>query len=341
MDAPLDEVFAWHSRAGALARLLPPWQPISVVEEAGSLRDGRAVLGLPGGIKWVAQHRPDRYDPPHRFTDELTSFPFRSALHWEHTHEFAAPVRRRRRSPTRSTPTCRTAGCGARSPTGTRQLAGDLGAHRRGHGFQGEPLRIAVTGSSGLIGTALTAFLRSGGHQVIRLVRRLPPGPTTATGVPKPLISTCSTGSTSSFTSPVRLSAAASPPRHKGRIRASRIEPTAALARVAALAAASGRGPACFISASAIGIYGVDRGDQILTEASSPGEGFLAGLVTDWEAATAPAEDAGVRVVQIRTGLVQSPGAGRCGCCCRCSQWASAAGWAPAGNGHRGSASTI
>jgi hypothetical protein len=97
---------------------------------------------------------------------------------------------------------------------------------------------------------------------------------------------------------------------HKRAIRASRIEPTAALSRVAALSAAAGSGPGCFISASAIGIYGVDRGDEIVTEASAPGDGFLAGVVRDWEAATAPAEEAGVRVVQVRTGLVQSPRGG-------------------------------
>ena len=56
IDAPIDEVFSWHERPGAIRRLSPPWQPVRVVQEASSLRDGRAVLRLPGGVRWVAQH---------------------------------------------------------------------------------------------------------------------------------------------------------------------------------------------------------------------------------------------------------------------------------------------
>ena len=88
VDAPLAEVFAWHSRPGAIVRLSPPWQPVRVLSESGSLRDGQAVLGLPGGLRWVAQHQPDGYDPPHRFADELVSQPLRAALRWRHVHEF-------------------------------------------------------------------------------------------------------------------------------------------------------------------------------------------------------------------------------------------------------------
>ena len=65
VEAPLEQVFAWHERPGVLRRLAPPWQPIRVIEEAASLRDGKAILRLPGGVRWVAQH--SGYDPPHRF----------------------------------------------------------------------------------------------------------------------------------------------------------------------------------------------------------------------------------------------------------------------------------
>src|SRR5271165_3994234 len=54
VDASVDEVFGWHARLGAITRLAPPWQPIRVIHEARSLRDGRAVLGLPGGLRWIA-----------------------------------------------------------------------------------------------------------------------------------------------------------------------------------------------------------------------------------------------------------------------------------------------
>ena len=70
------------------------------------------------------------------------------------------------------------------------------------------------------------------------------------------------------------------------------------------------QGPRCLITASAIGIYGADRGDEVLSEGSEPGDGFLADVVADWEAATGPAIDAGVRVVHVRTGIVQSPQGG-------------------------------
>ena len=73
VDHPLAEVFAWHTRPGAMTRLVPPWQPMTVVAETESLADGRAVLGLPGGLRWVAQHDPSGFDPPHRFVDELSS----------------------------------------------------------------------------------------------------------------------------------------------------------------------------------------------------------------------------------------------------------------------------
>src|ERR1700757_3994756 len=172
VDAGRDEVFSWHGRPGAITRLTPPWQPVTVLREAGSLRDGRATLGLPGGLRWVAAHQPDGYNPPDSFADTLTSFP----LPWRHTHQFSR------------------AGEGATLVTDVvetplparvlrsmfvyrhRQLAADLAALARARAIWPgpEPLTVAVTGSSGLIGTALTALLTTSGHRVIPLVRRLP-----------------------------------------------------------------------------------------------------------------------------------------------------------------------
>ena len=73
VNHPIETVFAWHGRPGAFQRLAPPWQPARLIEEAGSLAEGSAVIRLPGGIRWVAQHRD--YDPPRRFTDDLVSLP--------------------------------------------------------------------------------------------------------------------------------------------------------------------------------------------------------------------------------------------------------------------------
>src|ERR1035438_2384580 len=82
VHAELDEVFAWHARPGSITRLSPPWQPVRVLAEASSLRDGQAVLGLPGGLRWVATHQPDLYDPPNVFVDVLESFPLSAVLSW-------------------------------------------------------------------------------------------------------------------------------------------------------------------------------------------------------------------------------------------------------------------
>ncbi len=65
VEATRDDVFDWHAKRGAIHRLLPPWQPMSVVSEADSLADGRAVLGLPGGLRWIADHQPTPTIPRH------------------------------------------------------------------------------------------------------------------------------------------------------------------------------------------------------------------------------------------------------------------------------------
>ena len=307
VNAPLDEVFAWHARPGAIVRLTPPWLPVRVAAEAASLRDGRAVLAFPGGLRWVAQHDPAAYDPPRRFADELASMPWRAALPWRHIHEFAALTP----SSTRITDHVVTP-----LPAGFlrpmmgyrhRQLAGDLAAHRDARQLRGAPLTVAITGSSGLIGSALTAFLASGGHRVVRLVRRAPadgserrwdpegPDPGLLRGVDA-LVHLAGTSIAGRFTAD-----------HKRSIRDSRITPTR---RLAELAAATRGGPAVMVTASAIGYYGPHRGDELLTEDSPRGDGFLADVVADWEAASGPAQDAGLRVVPIRTGIVQSPRGG-------------------------------
>jgi uncharacterized protein (TIGR01777 family) len=309
VEAPVEDVFAWHGRRGALTRLLPPWYPVRVLEEADSLREGRAVLGLPGGLRWVAEHQPSAYDPPHRFADELAT-PLPAALHWRHTHEFAEAGE----TSTDVTDTVETTLPDRWLPRifayRHRQLNDDLAAHARARAYRTAPLQVAVTGSSGLIGTALTAFLSAGGHRVVRLVRRPAeragerqwqpddPDPHLLDGIDA-VIHLAGASIAGRFTD-----------EHKRRLRSSRVGPTIALARLVATSAAGGRGPECLIAASAIGFYGSDRGDEVLTEASPRGDGFLADLVTDWEAAAGPARDAGVRVVEVRTGIVQSPRGG-------------------------------
>lgn len=311
VDHPLDEVFAWHTRPGAMPRLVPPWQPMTVVAETPSLADGRAVLGLPGGLRWIAQHDPNQYDPPHRFVDALSSdglmsWPPRAIGWWRHTHDFAEAGPGRTRVHDRVDTTVPGAGLRPTFVYRHRQLADDLAAHRDAAQAGADPLVVAVTGASGLVGSALTALLTSGGHRVVRLVRGTPRSPDERRWDPRDpapgLLAGCD--------AVVHLAGASIAGRftdaHKAAIRDSRIEPTRRLAELAA----AGDGPRVFVSASAIGFYGFDRGDAVLSEDSARGGGFLADVVADWEAATAPAAQAGLRVVTVRTGIVQSSAGG-------------------------------
>jgi uncharacterized protein len=319
VDTPIDEVFAWHGRPGALTRLSPPWAPVRPGQEASSLKDGRAVLLLPGGARWVAQHQPDGYDPPRQFVDQLvpgglSSTALARVVSWRHVHGFHEAGDGATRVSDDVQTNVPEAALRQMFGYRHRQLAADLKAHRWARALQPEPLTVAVTGASGLIGTALTALLTTGGHRVIKLVRH-PVAPGTENerqwdpGHPAP-------GLLDDVDAVVHLAGASIAGRftaaHKREVRDSRIEPTRRLAELAAsTAGTSGTGRlTTFVSSSAIGFYGADRGDEVLTEDSPRGTGFLADLVADWEAATRPAADAGLRTVLMRTGIVQSPKGG-------------------------------
>jgi uncharacterized protein len=163
-------------------------------------------------------------------------------------------------------------------------------------------VRIAITGSSGFIGTALRPHLESRGHQVVPVVRRTP-GPGEIRW--DPAAGRLEPGDLSGIDAVVNLAgenmgARRWTPERKRRIVESRIESTRLLAD--AIAAADDR-PTVLLSGSAIGYYG-DRGDEILTEESPPGDDFLAGVCVEWEAATEPAAQAGARVALLRTAPV-------------------------------------
>ncbi len=312
VEHPLRDVWEWHTRPGAMRRLVPPWQPMTVVSEARSLADGVAVLGLPGGLRWVARHQPDAYVDGHRFVDELssdgvTSWPPRLAGPWRHTHTFDEHG-----SGTRINDHVEAAVPAALlRPTFAyrhQQLIGDLAAHQRAEAAGAQPLTVAVTGASGLVGAALCAFLTTGGHRVIRLVRRPAENDDERRWDPAAPAADLLRGVDAVIHLAGESIAGRFTKSHRKAIRDSRIEPTR---RLAEAAAATEDGPSTFISASAIGYYGYDRGDVTLTEdGSRGGDGFLAEVVTDWEAATAPAVDGGLRVVLVRTGIVQAAAGG-------------------------------
>ncbi|MCA1691588.1 MAG: TIGR01777 family oxidoreductase [Acidimicrobiales bacterium] len=165
-------------------------------------------------------------------------------------------------------------------------------------------MRVIVTGSHGLIGGELARRLEQDGHQVTRLVRGLP-GPGEAGWDPKE--GTADAAALEGHDAAVHLAGAGLGDHrwtdaYKAEVLRSRVDGTTLLAR--ALAGLD-RPPTVMASGSAVGFYG-DRGDEELSEESGPGSGFLADVVQKWEAATAPAEEAGIRVVHLRSGIVQT-----------------------------------
>ncbi|MDO5711383.1 MAG: TIGR01777 family oxidoreductase, partial [Micrococcales bacterium] len=170
-----------------------------------------------------------------------------------------------------------------------------LAVHAEMRELAPDPLTVGITGSSGLVGTALAALLSTGGHRVIRLVRTAPNGPDERQwnpGAPTPEL-------LDGLDAVVHLAGAPIAGRfthkHRTAVYDSRVGPTARLAQ------AAGQTP--FISASAIGFYGYDRGDEQLEESAVRGAGFLADVVDDWEA---DARQAAGRSVSVRIGIVQS-----------------------------------
>ncbi|MFJ9668312.1 TIGR01777 family oxidoreductase [Streptomyces sp. NPDC101219] len=177
-----------------------------------------------------------------------------------------------------------------------------------------EQSRIAVAGASGLIGGALVRSLTADGHRVVRLVRGTPRGPDEVRWDPEG--GSVDAAGLAGCDAVVNLAGAGVgdrrwTPAYKERIRSSRVNGTAALA--AALASpADGERPRVFVNGSAIGYYG-ETGDREIDESAPAGEGFLPSVCREWEGAAAPAEEAGVRTVFTRTGLVVSRDGGAWG----------------------------
>jgi uncharacterized protein len=167
---------------------------------------------------------------------------------------------------------------------------------------------VAVTGATGLIGSALVERLRADGVRVRRLVRASRSGADDVQW--DPMSGTIAPDALEGVDAVVHLAGENLAQRwtaeRKRMIRESRVRGTELLARTIAGMA---RKPRVLVSGAAVGFYG-DRGDEVLDEESASGTDFLAGVVREWEEATRAAADAGVRVVRIRTGVVLSPKGG-------------------------------
>lgn len=318
---PPAEVFAWHERPGAFERLAPPWATVRVRDRRGTVRDGDEIgLELERGrlrFAWRLRHR--GYAEGRGFVDEQVAGPFRR---WTHEHRFEADGAGGTRLVDEIDwePPVGGAVDALAAPVveaelervfafRSRRLGNDLALHAR---WRDRPrLAVAITGTGGLIGGSLRHFLTSGGHRVAPMVRSAERARGEAGAILwDPERGEIAPGALAGFDAVVHL--AAEPlvqlPRwtdeKRRKIMQSRVRGTELVAR--AVAAEHRRGPRTLISASGIGVYG-DRGDEVLTESSKEGKGFLADVVRAWEDATRRAHGAGVRVVLHRAGPVLSP----------------------------------
>ena len=275
---------------------------MTVVSGADSLKDGTTVFSLPTGQKWVARHQADGYIEGAQFVDEAANTPIKQMTKWRHEHRFEETDGQTRITDTVHT----TAPEKLLAPAFAyrqHQLAEDLAfLDRMGQleDHAGKKLTIAMTGSRGLVGTALSAQLTTADHEVIQLVRgdasegqrhwdMDSPDPELFDGVDA-VVHLAGESIMGRFTD-----------AHKADIYSSRIGPTRRLAQLAA-----DSGVSAFVSASAVGYYGTSAGGRVHTEADGRGDGFLADVVDEWERATVYARDTGVRTVNIRTGLALS-----------------------------------
>ena len=189
-------------------------------------------------------------------------------------------------------------------------MLGDLARHAQ---FAERPRqRIAITGASGFIGTQLAAFLSTGGHEVIRIGRGAPKSGSSDVQW-NPERGQLDPRSLEGVDAVIHLAGASIASRwtseHRTALKSSRVEGTSLLAHTLAQLS---RKPRVLLSGSAIGIYG-SRGDELLDERSTLGDDYLAEVGRAWEASTVAAEKAGIRVVHLRTGIVQGAAGGALG----------------------------
>ncbi len=319
IDAPADRLFDWHAQPGAFQRLTPPWLPVTL-EHFEGIRDGqRAEIRLgrgPAHIRWIAEHHD--YIEGEQFCDRQVSGPF---AHWNHTHRFESAGEEASTLIDAIEYELPLGGLGAFFGGGIaesqldqqfayrhRITQNDLKLHQR-YTPDGRSLTIAVSGASGLVGAQLAAFLTTGGHTVKRLVRSRP---TSANDIYwNHREGAIEADKLEGVDAVIHLAGenvfGLWTPAKKQRIYASRAQGTRLIAD--ALAGLDDP-PDVFLAASAVGYYG-NHGADVITEETSPQDsGFLTEVCEAWEAATEPAQSAGIRTAQMRIGVVLTPAGG-------------------------------
>lgn len=338
---PMEAVIAWHKRAGALTRATPPWAGFvskdKAIKKGAQSEINVAFPGSKGLLKrkWTAlitdiQER--------SFSDIMLEGPMEA---WEHTHSFletanhtvardeikylvSDPIKARNRifkKYSGLTHFAKNLRAGAEK-IGEKTLAHHLekvftDRDRRIHAdfdFQARyadvaPQTIVIAGASGMVGKQVSALLSTGGHTVRTLVRRDVTGENEFAWNPDrgEIDENVFVGADAV----IHLGGASINTRfslkNKKKILESRTISTELLARSIEQLQYKGEGPKTFVVASAIGYYGAQRRGEKLSENSAPGDDFLANVCKRWEQSTAPASESGVRVVNVRTGIVLSP----------------------------------
>ena len=318
INVPVEMLFAWHARDGAISRLTPPWAPLKMISRSG--------LGIQKGVKvafrisifkipmiWEAEHID--YQENKVFKDRQVKGPF---SRWEHTHRFIADGKENSIMEDKlefelpfgflSWPFYGFARKEFERMFSYRHRVLKYDLEHHVDTFKTK--RIIVSGASGTIGSILVPFLRTCGHEVIRLKRKrenllkdeLFWDPY------KGILDLEKAGPIDAVINlnGIDISRGRWTKKQKKQILDSRTIPTRLL--VEKMKALDHK-PGVFISSSAIGFYG-ERGDKTLNETADMGDCFISRVCRLWEDASMDAQKAGIRTIQLRIGVVLTPAGG-------------------------------
>ena len=319
-EASKQELWNWYNSPGAFRRIMPEWEGIKPVQ-VGSLKDGEETIFKvsigPIKRKWIARHH--SVVENETFSDRMMKGPFGK---WNHQHSFVGSGNNTEIQDTIDwkLPLHILTGWTAAITVIPRmnqmfryrseKVANDLTQIKKTRDLPRQ--RVLVSGSTGMIGLQLCAFLEAAGHEVHRLLRidsKLPADINSENIIRwNDKTGDVIKGDMNGFDSVIHLAGAGIgdkrwSPKRKDIIRNSRVIPTTNLSKILA---GLDQPPKAFLSGSAIGYYG-DQGTTLVDESSSKGDGFLSNICSEWEQASSVAEEAGIRVSHLRSGIVISP----------------------------------